>query len=119
MKKILFTLLLLLAALLQISWASLFQIYGFFFSPVLFLLIFALTQFRVEEVLLFAFGVGILLDLLSTSWLGIQSLSLAVSVVASFWGRNLFLKRVLWSSMVAFLTAFFVYELLQRGLVFL
>lgn len=111
MKKFLYLLILILAALTQVSWAPFLSWRGYFLPVVLLVLFISTIFLKITEVLVFGFTAGIFLSLLEGSLVGLQSLSLILALGASNLSRNLFLGRKWFGFLLSAISAIIVYEI--------
>lgn len=114
MKKLSFVFILVLVCLIQVSWASFLSIHGFVFPLVLLVLLLSSFFWKIAEVLVFAFGVGIFLNLLVGGLVGSQSLSLILALTTAQIVRNLFLQQKLFGFSLAVIAAIVVYQGILR-----
>ena len=106
MRKFLYLLILLLTALIQITWAPFLNWRGFVLPFVLLILLFGTFFFKAAEILVFSFAVGIFFNLIGGGLVGSTSISLVLALTAAYVVRNSFL--------IASISAVFVYEIALR-----
>lgn len=111
MKRLLYTLCLILASLIQITWAPFLTIGGFPLPLVLLLLLVSTLFYQVTVVLIFAFGIGIFINLLTGGMVGSYSLSLICALTAASFVRSLFLGRKGFGFLLGAVFALIIYEI--------
>lgn len=93
MRGLVLFLLLILAALVQVSWAPFLAKLGLGVPVVLWGLFFLSSEMSPGRSLIYAFGAGLFLDLLGTTWLGSQALGLVLGVVSFAWVKSKWLEK--------------------------
>lgn len=110
MRKFLYLLILLLTVLIQIAWAPFFNWRGFVLPFVLLILLLGTFFFKVTEIFVFSFAVGIFFNLIDRGLVGSRSISLVLALTATHIVRNSFLKQKWIGFLIASILAIFVYE---------
>ena len=110
MRKFLYILVLILATLVQITWAPFLNWRGYSLPLVLLVLLISTLFWNVTEVLIFAFAIGIFFSFLGGGIVGLESLSLILALGAAHLMRSVFLARKSFGFVLSAISAIIVYE---------